>query len=180
MPAPLPSTTPIALLAASLLVLSACAPTQERCADPATVAPAETPAAAPAPPAASPRAARNEFFMGNAREVVEKNPIGPDEKTKLVPLVENADHTVNVIQTRGTVPLHYHAEHDELVVILEGSGTFSVEGQTRVVKAGDVQVIPRGAVHSYVHEGPGVTVVVSTFSPKFDPKDRIMVDAKKP
>ncbi|MDC0743975.1 cupin domain-containing protein [Polyangium mundeleinium] len=171
---PLPPTTPIALLAAtSLFALSACASTQERCAEPQ---PAGTAAAAPA----SAHAGRNAFFLGNAREVVEKKPIGPDEKTKFVPLFENADHTVNVIQTRGTVPLHYHAEHDELVVILEGSGTFYVEGQTRVVKAGDVQVIPRGVVHSYVHEGPGVTVVVSTFSPKFDPKDRIMVDAKKP
>ncbi|MDI1435526.1 cupin domain-containing protein [Polyangium sorediatum] len=168
--------TPITLLAAtSLFVLSACASTQERCAEPAPAAPVGTAAAA-----APPHADRNAFFMGNAREIVEKTPIGPDEKTKLVPLFENADHTVNVIQTRGTVPLHYHADHDELVVILEGSGTFSVEGQSRVVKAGDVQVIPRGAVHSYVHEGPGVTVVVSTFSSKFDPKDRIMVDAKKP
>lgn len=163
----LPPTTSRALLAAtSLFVLSACAPTQQRCADAATAAPAH--------------AGKGEFFLGNAREIVEKNPIGPDEKTKLVPLFENADHTINVIQTRGAVPLHYHAEHDELVVILEGTGTFTVEGQTRVVKAGDVQVIPRGAVHSYVHEGPGVTVVVSTFSPKFDPKDRIMVDPNKP
>ncbi len=152
------------LAATSLFVLSACAPTQERGPDPA----------APA------HAGRDAFFMGNVRETVEKNPIGPDEKTKLVPLFENDDHTVNVIQTRGTVPLHYHADHDELVVIFEGSGTFTVEGQTRVVKAGDVQVIPRGAKHSYVHDGPGVTVVVSTFSPRFDPKDRIMVDTKKP
>ncbi|MRG95531.1 cupin domain-containing protein [Polyangium spumosum] len=168
MRAPLRPTTSSALfVATALLVLSACAPTQERC--------AAAPAAAPAPA----RGGRGEFFLGNARDVVEKNPIGPDEKTKLVPLFENADHTVNVIQTRGAVPAHYHAEHDELVVILEGSGTFTVEGQTRVVKAGDVQVIPRGAVHSYVHDGPGVTVVVSTFSPRFDPKDRIMVDAKK-
>ncbi|HVK69407.1 MAG TPA: cupin domain-containing protein [Polyangium sp.] len=173
---PFPPTTPIALLAAtSLFVLPACASTQERCAEPPPAAHAGT-AAAPAPP----HAGRNAFFMGNAREIVEKKPIGPDEKTKFVPLFENADHTVNVIQTRGTVPPHFHADHDELVVILEGNGTFSVEGQARVVKAGDVQVIPRGAVHSYVHEGPGVTVVVSTFSPTFDPKDRIMVDAKKP
>ena len=179
MRAPLLPTIPTSLLAAtSLFVLSACAPTQERCVDATTAAPAETAAVAPAPAPA--RAGRGAFFLGNAREVVEKNPIGPDEKTKLVPLFENANHTVNVIQTRGTVPLHYHAEHDEHVVILEGSGTFTVEGKTRGVKAGDVQIIPRGAVHSYVHEGPGVTVVVSTFSPKFDPKDRIMVDPKKP
>lgn len=180
MPAPIRPTTSRALFAAtSVFVLSACAPTQERCAEPTPAALVATPAAVPAPAPAPARAGRDAFFLGNAREVVVKNPIGPDEKTKLVPLFENTDHTVNVIQTRGTVPLHYHAEHDEFVVILEGSGTFTVEGQTRVVKAGDVQVIPRGAVHSYVHEGPGVTVVVSTFSPKFDPNDRIMVDPKK-
>jgi quercetin dioxygenase-like cupin family protein len=112
--------------------------------------------------------------MGNAREAIAKNPLGKDEKLKVFPLFENADHTVNLIQVRGgAVPAHYHADHDELVVILEGGGTFTIEGKAREVKAGDVQVIPRGAVHSVAHAGSDVTAVVSVFSPRFDPKDRI-------
>jgi len=123
-------------------------------------------------------AAKTDSFTGNVREAIQKNPIGAEEKTKLFALFENTDHTVNLIQTRGAVPAHHHAEHDELVMILEGKGTFTIEGQNREVAAGDILIIPRGAVHSYVHQGDGVTQVVSIFSPKFDPKDRIMAEKK--
>jgi quercetin dioxygenase-like cupin family protein len=123
-------------------------------------------------------AGKADSFVGNVREAIQKNPIGAEEKTKLLPLFENADHSVNVIQTRGTVPAHHHVEHDEMVMILEGKGTFTIEGQTRDVAAGDILIIPRGAVHSYTHQGDGTTAVVSVFSPKFDPKDRIMAEKK--
>ncbi len=123
-------------------------------------------------------AGKTEFFVGNVREAIAKNQIGSEEKTKLFGLFENADHTVNVIQTRGAVPAHHHVEHDEMVMILEGKGTFTIEGQAREVSAGEILVIPRGAVHSYVHQGDGVTAVISVFSPKFDPKDRIMAEKK--
>ncbi|HRI72313.1 MAG TPA: cupin domain-containing protein, partial [Polyangium sp.] len=131
-------------------------------------------------PAPSPLqvAAKTDSFMGNVREALQKNAIGAEEKTKLLPLFENADHTVNLIQTRGAVPPHHHVEHDELVMVLEGKGTFTIEGQNREVSAGDILIIPRGAVHSYVHQGDGISAVVSVFSPKFDPKDRIMVEKK--
>lgn len=123
-------------------------------------------------------ASKTDSFSGNVREAIQKNPLGAEEKTKLVPFFENADHTVNLIQTRGAVPAHHHAEHDEMVMILEGQGTFTIEGQNREVVAGDILIIPRGAVHSFVHQGDGITAVVSVFSPKFDPKDRIMVEKK--
>lgn len=137
-------------------------------------------AAAPAPSAqpALQVAAKTDSFVGNVREAIQKNAIGAEEKTKLLPFFENADHTVNLIQTRGAVPAHHHVEHDELVMILEGKGTFTIEGQNHEVKAGDILLIPRNAVHSYVHQGDGITAVVSVFSPKFDPKDRIMAEKK--
>lgn len=123
-------------------------------------------------------AGKADSFSGNVREAIQKNPLGADEKTKLLPLFENADHTVNLIQTRGTVPAHHHVEHDEMVMVLEGKGTFTIEGQNREVAAGDILIIPRGAVHTYTHQGEGMTAVVSVFSPKFDPKDRIMAEKK--
>ncbi len=129
-------------------------------------------------PASPVVAGKADSFLGNVREALQKNPIGADEKTKLVPLFENADHTVNLIQTRGTIPAHHHVEHDEMVMVLEGKGTFTMEGQNREITAGDILIIPRGAVHTYTHQGDGITAVVSVFSPKFDPKDRIMVEKK--
>lgn len=138
----------------------------------------QSPAAPAVAPPAIRVAAKTDSFAGNVREAIQKNPLGAEEKTKLFAFFENADHTVNLIQTRGSVPAHHHAEHDELVLVLEGKGTFTIEGQNRGVVAGDILIIPRGAVHSYVHQGDGITAVVSVFSPKFDPKDRIMAEKK--
>jgi quercetin dioxygenase-like cupin family protein len=159
-------------LSASLFLV-ACGGSAQPCPE-AKVAAA--PASAPAP--AIQVAAKMDSFVGNVREAIQKNSIGAEEKTKLFPFFENADHTVNLIQTRGAVPAHHHVEHDEMVMILEGKGTFTIEGQNHEVKAGDILLIPRGAVHSYVHQGDGITAVVSVFSPKFDPKDRIMAEKK--
>jgi len=159
------------IFAAGFVVLAACggAP-QQSC------PPVMSPSAAA--PSSAHVAAKADFYSGNVQEAIQKNPLGAEEKTKLLPLFENADHTVNVIQTRGMVPAHHHVEHDEMVMVLEGKGTFTIEGQTREVAAGDILIIPRGAVHSYMHQGDGRTAVVSVFSPKFDPKDRIMVEKK--
>jgi quercetin dioxygenase-like cupin family protein len=156
---------------AGLLALAACggAPQQSCPQPPAPLVPA---------PSSIQVAGKTDSFAGNVREAIQKNPIGAEEKTKLFAFFENADHTVNLIQTRGAVPAHHHADHDEMVMVLEGKGTFTIEGQNREVAAGDVLIIPRGAVHSYVHQGDGITAVVSVFSPKFDPKDRIMAEKK--
>lgn len=160
-------------IAFSSLALGACGgAAQQTCPPAATNTPA--PATAPAIQVAS----KTDSFSANVREAIQKNPIGAEEKTKLFALFENADHTVNLIHTRGVVPAHHHVEHDELVMILEGKGTFTIEGQNREVSAGDILIIPRNAVHSYVHQGDGITAVVSVFSPKFDPKDRIMAEKK--
>lgn len=162
-------------IAFSSLALGACGGAAQQTCPPAAT---NTPASASAPAPAIQVAAKTDSFSANVREAIQKNPIGAEEKTKLFALFENADHTVNLIQTRGAVPAHHHVEHDELVMILEGKGTFTIEGQNREVSAGDILIIPRNAVHSYVHQGDGITAVVSVFSPKFDPKDRIMAEKK--
>ncbi len=124
--------------------------------------------AAAAPPNAS--------FIGNAFEVLQNNPIKPDELIKVTPLHENADHTVSLVQVNGELRPHRHDAHDEIAFVLEGTGTFTLDGVARELKPGDVQVIPRGAVHSFVNKGPGATAVVSVFTPKFDGRDRIFID----
>lgn len=162
------------LIGSALFWLAACGGTGGApCPQAPAASPTQTPPAAPLQVAA-----KTDSFSGNVREAIQKNAIGAEEKTKLFALFENADHTVNLIQTRGAVPAHHHVEHDELVLILEGHGKFTIEGQDRDVAAGDILIIPRGAVHSFVHQGDGITAVVSVFSPKFDPKDRIMAEKK--
>jgi mannose-6-phosphate isomerase-like protein (cupin superfamily) len=42
---------------------------------------------------------------------------------------------------------HYHAETEELYVLLEGSGDMEVDGDRRPVEPGDAILIPPGAWH---------------------------------
>lgn len=96
----------------------------------------------------------------------------PDKGTHL--FAEGKNATVNLINTSSPVPAHYHAKHDETVIIVRGSGTMRLGDQERTVRAGDLMFIPQGTPHAFVPHGDDV-VAVSVFSPKFDGTDRIIL-----
>jgi quercetin dioxygenase-like cupin family protein len=87
---------------------------------------------------------------------------------------EGEQATVNLINTVSPVPKHYHAKHDETVVILRGRGKMILGDQEREVAAGDVIFIPQGTVHAFDPLSEDV-VAVSVFAPKWDGKDRIII-----
>ena len=70
---------------------------------------------------------------------------------------------------------HYHKEHDLTFVVLEGKGTLQLDGKTYRLSAGDVGFIPRGKVHYYTNESV-VSVLLATFSPRYDGKDSVKVE----
>lgn len=83
--------------------------------------------------------------------------------------------SVFVATPKSPIRPHYHAEHDETVVIVRGSGRVRLGESERKVKSGDVVFVPRGTIHAYLPE-VGDEVIVSCFAPVFDGKDRIFVD----
>lgn len=46
-------------------------------------------------------------------------------------------------------PLHVHHEEDEIFHVLAGEIRFEVDGQTRMARAGDTLLAPRGLPHRY-------------------------------
>lgn len=46
------------------------------------------------------------------------------------------------------VPPHYHKKHSETFYIVDGEVEWTVEGETRVLRAGDALYVPPNAVHS--------------------------------
>src|SRR3954471_20046439 len=51
---------------------------------------------------------------------------------------------------RGKVtPMHFHADADEALYIIEGEITRNVEGRAHVVSAGGFAVAPRGCTHAF-------------------------------
>jgi len=57
----------------------------------------------------------------------------------LLNLLELAPHAV--------VPLHSHP-HEQAGIMLEGEMEFTIDGETRTVKPGDIFIIPGGVEHS--------------------------------
>jgi len=52
-----------------------------------------------------------------------------------------------VVEPGGETQRHYHAETEELYVLLSGSGEIEVDGDRRAVGPGDAILIPPGAWH---------------------------------
>lgn len=48
---------------------------------------------------------------------------------------------------------HRHPHSEEIVVVLEGTGTVWLDGDTTAVSAGDVVVIPPGRLHATIPDG---------------------------
>ena len=71
---------------------------------------------------------------------------------------EGADHGssvsffVGAFEPGGGPPLHTHP-YDETFVILEGTVTFEVDGETIDAAAGQILVVPAGAVHRFTATG---------------------------
>ena len=71
--------------------------------------------------------------------------------------------SVVVLDPAAVLPEHEHP-HEQHGVVLEGSMTMTIGGERRVVKQGDVYVIPGGVRHSAVN-GPDISRVVDIFAP---------------
>lgn len=54
----------------------------------------------------------------------------------------------------GDGGLHIHHREDESMIILEGSLTVTIAGETRFLSAGDSYFVPRGVSHRIRNEGP--------------------------
>ena len=50
--------------------------------------------------------------------------------------------------------LHRHP-YEEVFVVLEGEATFTLGGEQRVVRGGEVAVAPAGVAHGFVNSGDG-------------------------
>lgn len=81
-----------------------------------------------------------------------------------------------VIFIKKEVKLHKHAHHTEQVVILDGEGIMKLGDKTIQVKKGDVISIPANTSHSLIVTSKTPVKVLSTQSPYFDGKDRIMIE----
>ncbi|HEY7197686.1 MAG TPA: cupin domain-containing protein [Gaiellaceae bacterium] len=63
---------------------------------------------------------------------------------------------------------HYHAETEEIYVVVEGSGEMEVEGDRRTVEPGDAILIPPGAWHQLRAGTEGIRILCCCAPPYRD------------
>ena len=68
----------------------------------------------------------------------------------------------NTFQTGAVGPLHSHP-HTQITYVVSGVFSFTIEGQTRIVRAGDTMLKTDGIVHGCVCEEAGI--LLDIFSP---------------
>lgn len=87
--------------------------------------------------------------------------------------------TTFIIWIKQNVKAHYHENHTENIIVLEGKAEMVINGDTMQIAKGDYLNIPKKTVHEVtkVH-GKKPLKVISIQSPIFDGTDRVFVDPK--
>jgi len=70
-----------------------------------------------------------------------------------------------VIGVGGGPPPHRHLAEDELFYVLSGSVGFTMDGDARLVGAGESVFVPRGTPHTYVNDGPAEARMIAIYTP---------------
>lgn len=87
--------------------------------------------------------------------------------------------SVHLIQIRGSEKPHRHLYHDSVVFFERGQGTLHLGKNALKVKEGAVVFIEHGQPHYFVNEGPEPMVAIVVFSPPYDGKDNVPVEAPR-
>ena len=96
----------------------------------------------------------------------------------MIPLGSNKDASDYVIFIKESVKTHYHAEHTELVYILDGTASMQLGNKTIAIKSGDYIRIPPNTIHSVQVTSSKPLKVLSIQTPEFKGKDRHFVTTK--
>ena len=80
-----------------------------------------------------------------------------------------------IIWVKKNVAAHHHADHTEIVYVLEGEGEMTLGDIKRIVRPGDYIFIPRGTAHSVEVKSDEPMKVMSIQTPQFDGTDRVFV-----
>ena len=79
------------------------------------------------------------------------------------------------IWVKKEVPLHKHEFHTEQVIVLEGEANMRLGEEWKIIKAGDVIIIPEGTLHQVIVTSTIPLKVLSIQAPEFDGSDRVII-----
>jgi quercetin dioxygenase-like cupin family protein len=80
------------------------------------------------------------------------------------PVIGESMMTCWIAMDPGAIVAEHNHVHEQLGVVVEGSVTLTISGETRTSEAGDAYVVPSNALHHAV-AGPEGATLVETFVP---------------
>lgn len=110
------------------------------------VAPAEAQPAAPAPAPAAAAALTPQIINLMALSEDEIGPLATNGDLRSRTLLATPEGTIAV--QSGNVIKHFHADANEIQLVLDGAGSFWLGDREVQVKAGDLIIIPKGTAHA--------------------------------
>ena len=126
---------------------------------PAPVAPAPEPP--PPPPARTPRAVEPHNL--SLPDYLDKNLIRSEPvKTSLLACAEGG--TAVLLQVRDPLSDRQHAEADEMLYVIAGSGILRIRNQDTKMAFGHFALVPRGMTHSLRRDGRNPMVLLSVLA----------------
>ena len=79
-------------------------------------------------------------------------------------IAEVDDNYVKVAKLKGSFVWHNHQEQDELFLILKGTLVIEYQGKQVTLHAGDLHVVPRGAMHNPIAEEECLVMLIENKS----------------
>ena len=104
-------------------------------------------------------------------------PSGEFDNIHVMKVAEDELQSSFVIWIKKGVKEHYHSEHTENIIVLEGEAVMTLGDDLFLIKKGDYVNIPKGTPHSVTQVLSDEPLkVLSVQSPKFDGSDRVFVE----
>ncbi len=110
--------------------------------------------------------------------LLDQKPDTEYENVHVKPLDKDEHACTYLIWVKEKVAEHYHAEHTEVVYIIEGEGTMTLNDETLKVKPGDYIFIPAETRHSVQVLSDTPMKALSVQTPFFDGSDRHFTSSK--
>ncbi len=93
--------------------------------------------------------------------------------------IERCSLAEEVLPPGRAVASHYHLETEEIYYILQGRGEMIINGERRVIGAGDAVFIPRGMTHSLVNSSTEAMTILLVCGPAYSREDHYMTDTNE-
>jgi mannose-6-phosphate isomerase-like protein (cupin superfamily) len=118
------------------------------------------------------------FGRFNLHELARSFPATAESLLLDVYLTDGPAASTRIFRVYRETPPHYHANSDEHLYVLSGTGTFWMENAANCADfaPGDLLFFKRGTVHAMPEIRTGPVVFLAIDAPRRDPKDIIFVD----